>query len=43
LVDSSPENIKSLNDELEKINRQYGVAGQNFEELPKFEFQGTFF
>ena len=43
LVDSSPANLKSLNDEIEKINRQYGAgSGSNFEDLPKFEFKGIY-
>ena len=40
LVDSSPENLKALNDETEKVNRQYGASGNTFDDLPKFEFKG---
>ena len=39
LVDASPDTEKSLKDELEKITRQYGATGADFQKFPTFNFQ----
>jgi len=38
LVDASPDTEKSLNDELEKISRQFGAKGLDFTKFPTFHF-----
>jgi len=38
LVDASPATEKSLTDELEKLARQYGAKGAEFQKFPTFSF-----
>jgi len=38
LVDASPDTEKSLNNELEKLARQYGAKGADFTKFPTFSF-----
>jgi hypothetical protein len=40
LVGSSAESAKAVKDEVDRINKQYGASGQNFEEFPTFKFEG---
>ena len=38
LVDASPVTEKAMKDELEKIARQYGATGADFQKFPAFNF-----
>lgn len=42
LVDATPEEEKSLKDELEKIARIYGADKADFAKFPTFTFTGLF-
>lgn len=43
LVDASPDTEKQLQDELEKLARQYGAKGADFAKFPTFGFTGVYY
>jgi len=43
LVDASADTEKQLQDELEKLARQYGAKGADFAKFPAFAFTGMYY
>ena len=39
-MDASPDVMKSLSDQVEKLDRQYGAKGADMTKFPEFTFKG---